>query len=151
MTTNERFQAGLQQAKDDVSELKSDAERKVAEAKFEIEVDRAKAKVERQLDTEAVKDERVFRAVSDDAKGFIETERAKDESVYREASADAKAQHEKLKAQAAELRTAISTTTGEARTRLEAHLDRVAEQIALSEAAMDEYYARRDEGVTDLS
>jgi len=81
MSTNERIQADVQQAKDNVSELKADAERKVAEAKFEIEVDRAKAKVERQLDTEAAKDERVFRAVNADAKGFIETERAKDESV----------------------------------------------------------------------
>ena len=74
MTTNERIQEGLQQAKDEVSELRSDAERKVAEAKI-------------------------------DAKGFVETERAKDGSV----------------------------------------VDRVADQIATSEAAMDEYYTRRDE------
>jgi hypothetical protein len=78
MDTNERIQEDVQRAKDKVSDLKSDVEMKVAEAKFEIEVDRAKAKVERQLDNEAAKDERAFRAVSADAKGFIETERAKD-------------------------------------------------------------------------
>jgi ribosomal protein S20 len=118
MTTNDRIQAGLQQAKDEVSELKSDAERKVAKAV---------------------------------AKGFIETERAKDESVFSGVSADAKSQHEKLQAQQAQLKSAISTKSGEARTKLQADLDRVSAQIAASEAAMDEYYARRDEGVIGLN
>ena len=123
MATNERVQTGLQQAKDDVSGLNAAAERKVDEVKFDIEVDRAKAKVERQLDAEAAKDQQVFDAVS----------------------ADAKANHDQLQAQQAQLKSAISTKTGEARSKLQADLDRVSEQIAVSEAAMDEYYTRRDE------
>jgi DNA anti-recombination protein RmuC len=126
---NERIETGLQQAKDDVSGLKAAAERKVDEVKFDIEVDRAKAKVERQLDAEAAKDQQVFNAVS----------------------ADAKARRENLQAQQAQLKSEISASTGEARTRLQARLDSVSEQIATSEAAMDAYYARRDEGFTDLT
>jgi hypothetical protein len=126
---NERIETGLQQAKDDVSGLKAAAERKVDEVKFDIEVDRAKAKVERQLDAEAAKDQQVFNAVS----------------------ADAKARRENLQAQQAQLKSEIGTATGEARTRLQAKLDSVSEQIATSEAAMDAYYARRDEGFTDLT
>jgi DNA anti-recombination protein RmuC len=126
---NERIETGLQQAKDDVSGLKAAAERKVDEVKFDIEVDRAKAKVERQLDAEAAKDQQVFNAVS----------------------ADAKARRENLQAQQAQLKSEISASTGEARTRLQAKLDSVSEQIATSEAAMDAYYARRDEGFTDLT
>jgi chromosome segregation ATPase len=129
MATNERIQTGLQQAKDEVSGLKAAAERKVDEVKFDIEVDRTKAKVERQLDAEAAKDQQVFDAVG----------------------ADAKANHDQLQAQQAQLKSAISTATGDARTRLQAKLDDISAQIATNEAAMDAYYARRDEGFTGLN
>jgi hypothetical protein len=99
----------------------------------------------------AAKDEGEFRAVSDDAKGFIETERVKDKSTVSAARADARVQHEKLQARQAQFKSAISTNSGEARAKLQADLDRVAEQIATNEAAMDEYYARRDEGVIGLN
>jgi chromosome segregation ATPase len=123
MTTNDRIQADVQQAKDKVADLKADAERKVAAAKFDIEVERAKA----------------------DAKSFLETERAKDAAEFSATSADLKAQREKLHAQQAQLKSEISTKTGEARAQLQANLDRISAQIALNEAAMDEYYTRRDD------
>ena len=44
-----------------------------------------------------------------------------------------------------QLRSEIKTQTGEARTKLQAELDKVAAQIAASEAALDEYYTRRDD------
>jgi septal ring factor EnvC (AmiA/AmiB activator) len=58
---------------------------------------------------------------------------------------DLKVQREKLEAQRAQLKNEISTKTGEARSKLQADLDRISAQIADSEAALDEYYARRDD------
>ena len=112
MTPDEGLQSDVQQAKDQVSELKADAERKVAEAA---------------------------------AIGFIAKEAAKDASEFNATNADLKARHEKLQAQRAQLRGEISTKIGEARAKLQADLDRVAAEIAKSDAAMDAYYARRDE------
>jgi len=129
MTSNERIQADVQQARDKVSELKADADRKVAEAKFDIEVERAKAKIA----------------------GQLENESAKDEAVFRAASADAKAQYEKLQAQRAQLKSDISTKSGEARANTQADLDRVESQIAASYDAMAEYYERRDAGEVGLN
>ena len=66
-------------------------------------------------------------------------------SEFNATSADLKAQHEKLQARRAQLKNEISTKAGEARAKLQADLDRLGKQIADSEAAMDAYYARRDE------
>lgn len=145
MTGNERIQSDVQQAKDQVSQLRDDAGRKVAEAKTAFEIEREKARLAIKLDNEAAKDEAVFRAVNADAKGFVETEAAKDAAEFNATSADLKAKHEKLQARRAQLKNEISAKAGEARAKLQADLDRVAKEIADSEAAMDAYYARRDE------
>ena len=129
MSADERMQEDLQQTKADFSQLKSEVDRKVAKAKLDIEVERAKAKVAGQLENEADKDEAVFRA----------------------ASADAKAQYEKLQAQRAQLKSDISTKSGEARAKTQADLDRVESQIAASYDAMAEYYERRDAGEVGLN
>ena len=129
MSANERMQEDLQQTKADFSQLKSEVDRKVAEAKFDIEVERAKAKIA----------------------GQLENETAKDEAVFRAASADAKAQYEKLQAQRAQLKSDISTKSGEARAKTQADLDRVESQIAASYDAMAEYYERRDAGEVGLN
>ena len=112
MTPNERIQSDVEKAKDTVSELKSDAEKKVAEAA---------------------------------AIGFFAKEAAKDASEFNATNADLKARHEKLQARRAQLRGEISTKTGEARAKLQADLDRIAAEIAKNDAAMEAYYARRDE------
>jgi chromosome segregation ATPase len=129
MSANERMQEDLQQTKADFSQLKSEVDRKVAKAKLDIEVEQAKAKIA----------------------GQVENEAAKDEVVFRAASADAKAQYEKLQAQRAQLKSDISTNTGEAREKMQAALDRVESQIAASYDAMAEYYERRDAGEVGLN
>ena len=53
----------------------------------------------------------------------------KDKSVFRAMSADAKAQYEKLQAERAQLKSAISTKTGEARAKMQADLDRIESEI----------------------
>ena len=98
MATNDRIQADVDRAKDRLSDLKADADRKVAEAKFDIEVERTKAKVANQLDNLAAKDERAFRTVSADAKGFVASEAAKDAAEFNATSADFEAKREKLQA-----------------------------------------------------
>ena len=139
MTTNERIQADVQQAKETVSEVRDDAGRKVAEAKTAIEIEKAKAKVARKLDDEASKDEAVFRAVNADTKRFVDTEAAKDAAEFNATKADLKAQHEKLEAKRAQLKTEISTKTGEARAKLQADLDRIDAQLAATDAGMEQY------------
>ena len=129
MSANERMQEDLEQTKADFSQLKSEVDRKVAKAKLDIEVEQAKAKIA----------------------GQVENEAAKDEAVFRAASADAKAQYEKLQAQRAQLKSDISTNTGEAREKMQGDLDRVESQIAASYDAMAEYYERRDAGEVGLN
>ena len=150
MSASEKFQADLHQTKADLSQLKSETERKV---------DDAKAKVGAQLASERAKDEAVFRAANekdeafyrkerdkDEAvfrtaqqrdEAFYRTQREKDEAAFRAARADAKLGLEKLKAQRAELKATIGTKAGEARAKVQAELDSIDAKIAAAEAATE--------------
>ena len=91
-----------------------------------------------------------FSQLKSEIKGGVDVSRAKDEAAFRVAGADAKTQLAKLQAQRADLKATIVSKTGDARDVVQAELDRIDSQIALAQAAMDEYYTRRDAGEAGL-
>ena len=92
---------------------------------------------------------------ADEAKAKIgaqlNTERGKDEAVFNTVRADAKAQLDKLQTQRVQLKSEIATKSGEARVKIQAQLDSIDSQIAASQAAMAEYFDKRDAGEAGLN
>ena len=135
MDANERFQADVQQTKADFSQIKSE---------IRENVDQAKVKIGDQLQTEGAKDAAVFR-----------TEKAKDDAVFDAARGDARVGLEKLQAKREQLKATVAAATGEARTKAKAELDSINADIdkyeALNEAALAEYFEKRDAGEIGLN
>lgn len=92
---------------------------------------------------------------ADEAKAKIgaqlDMERGKDEAVFNTVRADAKTQLDKLQTQRAQLKSEIATKSGEARVKIQAQLDSIDSQIAASQAAMAEYFDKRDAGEAGLN
>ena len=91
-----------------------------------------------------------FSQLKSEVKAGLNESRAKDDAAFRIVGADTKTQLAKLQAQLAAIKASVATKTGGASDIVQAELDKIDSQIALSQAAMDEYYTRRDAGEAGL-